>query len=50
MNQNDANRTVYDAPQEEEILRAIQNPARRAELIRFLEERGLLGGPSGLRA
>ena len=46
MNQNEANRTSYEALRGE-ILSAIQDPARRAELIRFLESRGLLSGPSG---
>ena len=46
MNQNDATRTSYDAPQEEEILRAIKNPDTRIELIRYLESHGLLSGPS----
>ena len=50
MNQNEANRTSYESPWDEEILRAIQDPARRAELIRFLEELGLLEGPSRPRA
>ena len=46
MNQNEANRTSYESPWDEEILRAIQDPARRAELIQFLKELGLLSGPS----
>ena len=49
MNQTDANRTSYDALREATILMAIQDPARRAELIRFLESRGLLLDPSGRR-
>lgn len=45
MNQNDANRTSYDAPQEEEILRAIKDPDKRVALIQYLESHGLLSGP-----
>ena len=46
MNQTDANRTSYEAPRDEEILLAIEDPERRIALIRFLESRGLLSGPS----
>ena len=46
MNHSDANRTSYDAPQEEEILRAIQDPNKRIALIQYLESHGLLSDPS----
>ena len=46
MNQTDANRTSYESPGDEEILRAIQDPEKRIALIQFLKELGLLEGPS----
>ena len=49
MNQTDANRTSYDAPCDEEILLAIEDPEKRIALIRFLNSRGLLGDPSHRR-